>query len=168
MRNRMIFVWALVCGLSLSASTAMAADKFAYVDLTKIFSEYNKTKDFDKVLTEKGTAYTSEKDKKIGEIKQIQDKMSLLSDKEKDSKKKDLESKVKSFEEFDRAKKTDLAKEQDEKMREILKDIELAVKQYAEKEGYSMVFNDRVLVYQIKSMDITDKVIEILNRSYKK
>jgi Skp family chaperone for outer membrane proteins len=31
-----------------------------------------------------------------------------------------------------------------------------------------MVFNDRVLVYQSKSMDITDKVVEVLNKGYKK
>ena len=48
-------------------------------------------------------------------------------------------------------------------MKEILKDIEEAVKKYAEKEGYTMVFNDRVLVYQNKTMDITNQVIAILN-----
>jgi hypothetical protein len=31
-----------------------------------------------------------------------------------------------------------------------------------------MVFNDRVLVYQVKDMDITDKILDILNKDYKK
>jgi len=39
---------------------------------------------------------------------------------------------------------------------------------YSEKEGYTMVFNDRVLVYQTKSMDISDKIIAALNKVYKK
>ena len=56
-----------------------------------------------------------------------------------------------------------MRKEQDERMKEILKDIEQAVKQYSEKEGYTLVFNDRVLVYQTKSMDITTQIIAILN-----
>jgi Skp family chaperone for outer membrane proteins len=30
-----------------------------------------------------------------------------------------------------------------------------------------MVFNDRVLVYQNKTMDITDKIIAILNKGKK-
>ena len=47
-------------------------------------------------------------------------------------------------------------------MKEILTDIEASVKKYAEKEGYTMVFNDRVLIYQNKSLDITDEVIKIL------
>jgi len=61
------------------------------------------------------------------------------------------------LQEYDRQKQADLRKEQDEKMREILKDIEDAVKQYAAKEGYTMVFNDRVLVYQGPSLNITDE-----------
>ena len=108
------------------------------------------------------------KPKQQQQTKQFQDKMNILNEKEKTAKKKEMEDKVKSFEEVDRQKRTDLAKEQDEKMREILKDIEEAVKKYAEKEGYTMVFNDRVLVYQIKSMDITGQVIDILNKGYAK
>ena len=49
-------------------------------------------------------------------------------------------------------------------MKEIMKDIEEAVKQYAVKDGYTLVFNERVLIYQAKSLDITDKVSEILNK----
>jgi Skp family chaperone for outer membrane proteins len=94
--------------------------------------------------------------------------MNLLSDKEKEAKKTELEDKVKNLQDFDRQKQTDLRKEQDEKMKEILKDIEGAVRQYSEKEGYALVLNDRVLVYQTKSMDISDKVIEILNKGSKK
>ena len=52
-------------------------------------------------------------------------------------------------------------------MKEILGDIQEAVKKYAEKEGYTLVFNDRVLVYQTKSMDITNQIVEILNKGGK-
>ena len=146
----------------------MAAEKFAYVDLSRIFSEYEKTKDYDKVLTYKEGVYSKDREKKVNEIKQFQDKMNLLSDKEKETKKDDLESKIKTLQDYDRQKQTDLRKEQDEKMKEILKDIEDTVKQYAEKEGYTMVFNDRVLVYQNKTMDITDQIVALLNKGYKK
>jgi outer membrane protein len=147
---------------------AGAAEKFGYVDLSRIFSEYGKTKEYDKALSEKETAYNSEREKKVNEVKQLQDKMNLLSDKEKETKKTELAGKIKSLQDLDRDKQTDLRKEQDEKMKEILKDIEDAVKVYAEKEGYTMVFNDRVLVYQEKNLEITDKVIDILNKGSKK
>lgn len=170
MRRVGLIFGAVILGLAMMVGTgvAQAADKFACVELGKIFNEYSKTKDYDKALGEKQTAYESERDKKVNEIKQLQDKMNLLSDKEKESKKADLDNKVKALQEYDRQKQTDLRKEQDDKMKEILKDIEDAVKQYAEKEGYTLVFNDRVLVYQVKNLDITDKIIVILNKDTKK
>jgi outer membrane protein len=159
---------ALVGGLfvlAMLAGNASAADKLGYIDLSRTFSDYYKTKDYDKALGEKQAAYDAERVKKVNEIKQLQDKMNLLSDKEKEAKKPDIEAKVKSLQEFDRQKQTDLRKEQDDRMKEILKDIEGAVKQYAEKEGYTFILNDRVLVYQTKSLEITDKIVESLNKA---
>jgi outer membrane protein len=158
----------LLLGALFFTGGVLAADKFAYVDLSRLFSEYAKTKDYDKTLNEKQNAYRTEIDKKTNEVKQFQDKMNLLSPQEKEAKKAELETKVKALQDFERQKLTDLRKEQDEKMKEIFKDIEEAVKQYAEKEGYTLVFNDRVFVYQTKNMDITDKVMDILNKGYKK
>jgi len=162
-----VFFGAIVIALALSLGTAHAADKFGYVDLTKIFSEYTKTKEYDKVLGDKQNVYEGERNKMVTEIKSFQDKMNLLSDKEKEAKKSDLEAKIKSLQEFDRQKQGDLRKEQDERMKELLKDINDAIKQYASKEGYTMVFNDRVLVYQDKALDITDKIVDIVNANGK-
>ncbi len=158
----------IIFSLSLLVGVALAADKFAYVDLSRTFSEYGKTKDYDKVLGDKEAKYEAERNKKVDEVKQLQDKMNLLSEKEKQTKKTELDTKAKALQDFDRQNQTDLRKDQDEKMKELLKNIEEAIKQYAEKEGYTLVFNDRVLVYQTKSMDISDKIIEILNKDYNK
>ena len=167
--KKVIFVSVvLLLGALFFTGGVLAADKFAYVDLSRLFSEYAKTKDYDKTLNEKQNAYRTEIDKKTNEVKQFQDKMNLLSDKEKEAKKAEFETKVKALQDFEREKMTDLRKEQDERMKEIFKDIEEAVKQYAEKEGYTLVFNDRVFVYQTKNMDITDKVMDILNKGAKK
>lgn len=158
----------LIFGLLIMINIAYAADKFGYVDLSRTFSEFKKTQDYDKSLTAKQDTYDKEREKKVDEVKKFQDKMNLLSDKEKEAQKPQLEEKIKLLQDYDRQQQTDLRKEQDEKMKEILKDIEDTVKVYAEKEGYTLVFNDRVLVYQNKSLDITNKIISILNKNYKK
>ncbi len=167
MKNAKFFVWAVIASVFMFTGIAQAADKLAYVDLTRIFGEYNKTKDYDKTLGDKQSSYEQEREKMVNEVKQAEDKMKLLSDKEKEAKKSDLDAKINNLREFDRAKQTDLRKEQDEKMKELLKDINEIIKQYAQKEGYTMVFNDRVLVYQDKTLDITDKIIAILNKDGK-
>ena len=161
---------AVLCGALLGSfvltglAQAQAADKLACINLGRTFNEYSKTKEYDKSLTEKENNYTAERDKKLKDLNSLKDKFTLLSDKEKDAKKGELESKAKAIKDFITQKETDLRKEQEDRMKEILKDIESAVKGYAEKEGYTLVLNDRVLVYQNKGMDITDKIVDILNK----
>ncbi|MFA4993581.1 MAG: OmpH family outer membrane protein [Candidatus Omnitrophota bacterium] len=169
MRKATMVLWSAVaiCSLFIFVASAQAADKFGYIDLSRTFSEYNKTKGYDKTLNDKEKAYTDERDKKVAELKALQDKFNLLNDKEREAKKGELETKMKAFQDSDRLKQEELRKEQDEKMKEILKDIEDAVKKYSEKEGYTMVFNDRVLVYQNKSLEITNQIIAALNKSGK-
>lgn len=157
----------VLCGFLISLSLsglAQASEKLAYIDLSRAFSEYNKTKDYDKKLTDKENIYMGDRDKRIGEFNAYRDKFALLSDKEKDAKKNELESKAKVLKDFITQKEGDLRKEQEEKMKEILNDIQAAVKEYSEKSGITMVLNDRVLVYQMKSQDITDEVIKIINK----
>lgn len=157
----------LLCALFFTGGV-LAAEKFAYADMIQLISEYGKAKDYEKVLIDKQNAYRAELDKKANEVKQFEDKMNLLSDKEKEAKKEEFETKVKALQDFGRQKSTDLRKEQDEKMQEVYKDVGEAIKQYAEKEGYALVFDNRLLVYQTKNMDITAKVVGILNKGYKK
>ncbi|MFH1397573.1 MAG: OmpH family outer membrane protein [Candidatus Omnitrophota bacterium] len=148
-------------------SLVYAADKLAYVDLSRTFGEYTKTKEYEKVLEEKQKVYEAERNKKINELKQLEDKLNLLNDKEKEAKRSDLEVKIKDFQDFDSQKQNELRKEGMEKEKEILKAIEETVKQYSEKEGYTLVFNDRVLIYQSKNLDITNEIIKILNKEKK-
>jgi len=167
MKKVIMVLWGVVFSLTLLCVPAFAADKFGYIDLSRTFSEYNRTKAYDKALSDKEKVYTDERDKKVAELKAMQDKMNLLNDKEREAKGVELQAKVKAFQEYDNQKQAELKKDQDAKMKEILKDIEETVKKYSEKEGYTLVFNDRVLVYQTKSMEITNQIIEILNKERK-
>jgi Skp family chaperone for outer membrane proteins len=158
----------VLAGVFAFTGVARAEMKFGFVDLSKIFSEYSKTKDYDKVLGDKQTAYEADREKMVTDVKQFQDKINLLSEKEKDAKKSELETKIKNLQEYDRQKQTDLRKEQDEKMKELLKDIDDAIQQYSSKENFTFVFNNRVLVYEDKTLDITDKIIAIVNKGKSK
>lgn len=164
MKKLVLVLAAALLGMFMVTGSVYAQDKLAYVDLSRAFSEYNKTKDYDKKLTDKENSYVSERDKKVGEFNTLRDKFALLSDKDKEAKKGELEAKAKALKDFVTQREEDLRKEQEEKMKEILQDIQDAVKSYSEKSGITFVFNDRVLVYQTKSMDITDNIIAILNK----
>ena len=155
-----------VFSLIFLTGVAWAVDKFAYVDVMRIASEYNKAKEYNKSIEQKATTYEAEIDKKLSEVKQLQDKINLLREKEKETKKTEMETKVKDLQEYRRQKEVDLRKEDFENTKQIVDNIKDAIKRHAEKEGYTLVFDDRALVYQGKGMDITDKIIETLNKEY--
>jgi outer membrane protein len=166
MRKTIICLTGLMVGLAFLAQVAFAEQKLGYVDLSILFDEYGKTKKYDGVLEEKQASYESAREKRVNEVKQIQDSMNLLSEKERKSKESLLEKKINELRDFDRSEQQDLRKERDEKMKDILKDIEAAISQYAKQENFTLVFNDRVLVYQDKSLDITKEVLQILQKKY--
>ena len=46
---------------------------------------------------------------------------------------------------------------------DIMQKIEAVVKEKAEKEGYSLVFHDRALIFKKPGYNITDEIIKIIN-----
>lgn len=153
----------------LFGSEAFAAgNKMAYVDLSTTFDKYEKTKSYDETLAKDQEAKTKDLEQLDGEIKAIQDKMSLLSEKEKAAKEKELEEKRGKFEQLRQQVAVDLGKQRDEKLKEILQDIEKVIQSYAQKNGYDFILNDRVLLYGAANADVTQDIIDLLNSDYKK
>ena len=166
MRKAVMVLAMVVCSVFILTGLALAADKFATVDLIRVASDYNKFKEYNKVLDDKAKSYESEIDKKITDFKGLQDKINLLSDKEKETKRSELEGKYKALEDFKNEKENELRKKDFENRKEVAEDIRGAIKAFSEKEGYTFVFDDRMLAYQPKGVDITDKIIDTLNKGY--
>ena len=167
MKKSIAVLGAVLFCLSL-LNSSWAAEKTGSVDVGKLFDEYEKTKEYSKGLEQKASSYEKERDVKISEIKQLQDKLNLLTEAEREKQQKDLEDKVKAARDFTLTRETDLKKEGDDRLKEVAKDIEEATAQFAKKEGYTMIFNDRVFAYSNKANDVTAKVLETLQANYKK
>jgi len=137
--------------------------KIGYVDLSRLFDEYYKTKEYDKVLEGEHKVYEQESKAKIEEIREAQGKLALLKEDQKKATEDEIEKKKNALLEYDRQKKTDLTKERNEKIREILLEIEKIVSGYAEQNGYNIILNDRVLIYADKGLDLTEDILKNLN-----
>ncbi|MEK7849604.1 MAG: OmpH family outer membrane protein [Candidatus Omnitrophota bacterium] len=159
-----IILFLAIFGLSLNA---YAAGKMAYVDLSSTFDKYEKTKVYDDALSSVQSGKEKELEQISNEIKALEDKMSLLSEKEKTAKQQELEGKKKTLTQMGQQVALDLRKERDEKLKEILQDIEKVVQSYAQKNGYDFIFNDRVLLYGAASADVTQDIVDLLNSGYK-
>ena len=142
--------------------------KFAYVDMAKLFDEYGRTKEYDKVLEADNNKFQEERNKKIDKIRDLQGKEALLKDDAKAKAGQEIEALKNEILEFDRTKRTDLTKARDEKVREILAEIEKVVSDYAKAEGITFVMNDRVLVYGKDGFSITEPILKQLNDAYAK
>jgi outer membrane protein len=164
-----MFVVAAILAVTLgSPSVEAAGEKIGYVDLARVFDEYNKTKEFDKALESKGASKQSERDKMVAEVKKLRDEAELLSAKAKDDKQAVIDEKIKVLQEFDRSTRDALRKERDGMVRDILKEIEVVIQDFGKSQGYSFIFNDRVLVYKSEGNDLTAQVIKVLNDNYSK
>ncbi len=165
MKSIAVLTLLFVFGLFISAQAEI---KIAYVDLSRVFDEYERTKEYDTVLEKEHGDFEKEINGKVQDVRDMENKLALLKDDEKKKMEEDLEKKKAELLEFNRQKRTDLTKKRDEKIREILLEIEKVAREFAAKEGYSIILNDRVLIYGQESLNITDQVLKTLNEGYSK
>jgi outer membrane protein len=163
-------VWGLAVMFGLMATGISLADglKIGYVDLGKVFDGYQKTKEFDAVLQTEGEAFQKERDAMVQKIQDAQSKLALMSDTEKTAMQADIDKQKDDVVAYDKQKRAELSKKRDDKVREILTEIQGVVSTIATKEGYTYVLNDRVMIYGDPQYNITDEVSKALNDSYKK
>lgn len=155
-----------VLGLFLAGIVHAKEIKIAYVDLARVFDNYERTKEYDAVLQKESQAYQKQRDEMINKIRDAQAKLALLREDEKRKLSADIEKQKTDLLDFDRQKRTELAQKRDEKVREILLEVEKVVSTMAKKEGYTLILNDRVLIYGEQEMNITEKVLKAMNDSY--
>jgi Skp family chaperone for outer membrane proteins len=140
--------------------------KVGYVFMAKVFDEYQKTKDAEKVLSEKGKTKEAERKKMIDELKKMKDEQALLSDKAKAEKQGALDVKVKALQDFDLKTRDELMKERNDMLSSIMGDITKVITDYAKAGGYDVVLNSdpRVMLYGAEGMDMTAEILQRLNK----
>lgn len=163
-------VWglAVVFGFMIMGIASAKDLKIAYVDLSRVFDNYQKTKEFDAVLQKEGESFQKDRDAMIVKIRDAQSKLDLMKDSEKVKMQADIEKQKNDVVAFDKQKRSELAKRRDDKVREILQEIEKIVGGIAKRDGYTLVLNDRVMIYGEPELNITEEVMKTLNDSYTK
>lgn len=150
------------------AITHAAELKVGYVDAIRVLSNYNKRKDQQKIFEEKTNKLKEKRDKMVNQIRKMKDELDILSEKAKEKKQAQIDTEMRELQEYDQQNKINLDRQSDEIMREILKEIEEVMKKYAEDNDYDMILNNRALLYGQEQLDLTDKILKILNSEYKK
>lgn len=153
-----LFVAALVV-----SNISFAAD-FVYVDLMKLFNDYNKTVQYDEALAEKQAEKEDSLQKKNEELMKMQDELKLLKDDAKKAKQEELAKLGGAMQQEYKESLGELKKERDEKMAEVLEDIEAEIQAYAKDKKISVVFKKASLAYADPANDKTEEVLKRLNK----
>ncbi len=157
---------ALVMPVSLQAKGD--ALSVGYIDLAKIFDQYEKTKNSDKNLEAEWQGKQSEIKKLREEITRLKDELEVLSESAKSKKQEVIDSKIKELQDFTKEIQDELTGERNEIVKQILEDIDTVINQYGESNGYDLILNERVLLYRTEGLDLTNKIVKILNDKYKR
>ncbi len=144
----------------------------AYVDVQKIFNEYNKTKDFQAIWDSQKEEANKEIEAKRKEIEKLSEELKaqelLLTEEARKKREEEIIAKTQELNEFIKFISEDINRTNDKYSEEIFKDIRLKVKEIAEKEGYRFVFYKDALIYATPELefDLTERVISELNQEY--
>ncbi len=164
MNKKVVLAVAVACVLSFVWTVQAAEYKIGYVDMAKIFGEYKKTKDAEKVLEEKSKAKEADRKKLVDEVRKMKDEQALLSDKAKGEKQKAIDDKIKTLQDYDRGARDELLKERNNILGAILKDIEKVISDYSKETGYDIVLDSRTILYATEKFDQTAEVLNRLNK----
>ena len=156
---RLVFVLVIAFSLASAAPLAHAAE----LNLAHVFDNYSKTKDQDKTLEQQSKQKKEERQRLVNQIRKMKDEIDILSAEAKGKKQTQIDEKIRQLQEYDQQTRVSLGQQRDKMLREILKEIEGVVEKYAKGNGYTMILNDRVLLYGQKQDDLTDEILKILN-----
>jgi outer membrane protein len=167
MKKLSIFV--LVLGLVISSQSVCFSKelKIGYVNVFKVFNEYAKTKEYDEKLEKNKKEAEKKLEAKKETIEKLQNKLSLLKEKERSSEEEKMKKEITEYRETERKALIDIKKERDEKMKEIIEDINKVVEDYAKKNKFDLVVNESSVLYGDKAMDITSDIMKLANKQYK-
>lgn len=160
-----------VCAMVLMAvSPAFAAsDKIGFVDLQRALNESEAGESAKAEIGEEIQGYEGEVSRRQEELKNLKEdlekKAVLLSEEARAEKEREYEKKLKKFQRFTKDIQEELKQRDADFTRKIIDEIFKIVEEIGEEENYTVVFEktESSLLYADEKIDMTDKVIEVLD-----
>ncbi len=157
------------------AGISLAQDiKFGYIDSQRIFLEYRETQEAERLYKQEVEQWKAEAAGMEQEIVKLQDELRaqslMLSEEKQREKKLEYDKKLEDYQRFMAdtfGEEGRAAKRNKELTQPIVDKINRILEQMAENDGYTLVFDisNANIVYADKAFDLTDRVLEELNKT---
>ncbi|MBU1154033.1 OmpH family outer membrane protein [bacterium] len=141
--------------------------KIAYVDMTQVFDQILETKTVTEALSKEVEDKREEISKRQKEIEKTEKELKeaiMLNEKEKNKREIVINQKKEELQKFADEARNSLLKKEQEQTQKIVKAISKVIENIAIKEDINLVLDKSVVLYGIDEIDLTQKIIEILNK----
>jgi outer membrane protein len=160
------YVWPVAVGFLLLGHLSLVQAeeiKIGFVNLAKVFDGYNRTKTSDATLEKKGKQKEAELEARMNELRKLREGLELLHDDARELKAREIEERAEELQRFRTTTARDLRRDRDKLAKEILKEIQQALEEYAKTNGYALLIDSRSLLYGRSAEEVTDEVLTLLN-----
>jgi len=154
----------------LAVSSVWAAEiAMVTVDMEKVFTTYEKTKEENQKLQEAQKGKELEGQAKLNNINKLKEEAMLLTDEAREKKDNEIREKIGELQKFGEDSRRELLQQRDLLWNQIVDKIKEVISLEAKAKKYTLVFDDKALFYKAESVkDITEDITTIMNASYKK
>jgi outer membrane protein len=157
-------------------SMARGADpfKFAFVDMQKALNNCEAGKEAKKQITEEVDKIQKSfagRQKELEKLKEdLEKRGNVLSEPVRREKEKDYQTKLRDMQRLQRDYEEDLRRKDQEYTAKILNDLAAIARKLGEEGKYTVIFekNQPAFVYISNALDLTDEVLKIADKNYKK
>lgn len=158
----------LVVALAAPAAPAAAADavRIGYVNLAKVFDDYQRTKESEQALEARGKQRQQQLEGQLGKLKDLRSELDVLSDQAREAKTREIEEQSDEFKRLRTRSERELLTQRNQVAKQILDEITAVVTEYAQANGFSLVLDQRSLLYGQDTYNLTDEILKILNDRY--
>lgn len=168
------FLTLILTVMLLAAAPAVAQDvKLGYVDLQKALNLSSAGKSAKEKIGETVKEYEGKVQTRQEELKKMKEELEkqavLLSEEARGKKERDYQQKLKEFQRYTKDIQEELQQKDAEATRRILDDLFSVIKEYGEKEKFTMIFErtESSVLYAPDRVDLTEDIIEAYNADYK-
>ena len=168
MKRIIVTLFAVAIALSVSAGAWAQSAKIGYVDVLKVFNDYDKTKEYEKSLDIKKKEIEKKLIAKREEIEKGKSKLSLLKEDKKAGAEEKLRDQLKEYEVIGRKAEADMKRIVIDQMTEIKGDMDKVIQRYAKSNKFDFILDANSVLYGNAGSDLTDEILAITNKAYKK
>jgi outer membrane protein len=159
-----LFMFAFFSTFVIAADVA----KIGVIDFQKVLETSNAGKMIQSELKKENEKMAADLQQKGGEIEKIRKRLereSMVMSKEmREEKEREQRIKVNDFKTLQKKYRAQLQKRQVELMQQLQSDVTAITRELGKKEGYLLIMDKRGVIYAPNSVDLSDKVIQRLNK----